>query len=552
MGKSKTKRSRQSQQDIKARSLTDDGRAGIKGFKAPAPAPLPQVSICTVTYNRSPFLPLLEQCILAQTYPRDLIEWILVDDSDDGRPYFEPTPGTGLQVCFERLSQRLPLGPKRNLSHSLCRGEIIVYMDDDDYYPPERVSHAVEALTNSDRLVAGSSVLPIMFLPEREAWVAGPYGPNHATAGTFAFKKELLNITHYQEHARISEEKAFLRNYTIPMVQLDPFKTIVCMGHSVNTFDKRNLIQGGKNPKLKKAQLDINAPGARKIIEQYEAVTLAEKGRPAPLQTMAKVSVDVIIPSRSRPNQESFLRGALESIAEQTHCSQLDVRVIIATDPGCSLESLPETNLTVDIVEAAHPSQAAAVNRALEQVQADFVAFLEDDDQWHPRFLELAYSALTQPLEDGTIAGFISSTQLEEDSRNVIIRINDLANPSGWLMYRKTMDTVGCFDESYQWHPDIDWLGRLASHPINRLHMVESTAPFHHDLATQIRPLLGEVLGNSNLKVRLCRHKEVLPLVGKLSHSDSRTALTTGQPTEQAESAREIERLVHAYGHLPR
>ena len=30
--------------------------------------------------------------------------------------------------------------------HSKTSGSIIVYMDDDDYYPPERVSHAVDVL----------------------------------------------------------------------------------------------------------------------------------------------------------------------------------------------------------------------------------------------------------------------------------------------------------------------------------------------------------------------------------------------------------------------
>ena len=41
------------------------------------------------------------------------------------------------------------LGAKRNFMHDKCKGSIIVYMDDDDYYPPDRISHAVEKLTNN-------------------------------------------------------------------------------------------------------------------------------------------------------------------------------------------------------------------------------------------------------------------------------------------------------------------------------------------------------------------------------------------------------------------
>jgi hypothetical protein len=70
----------------------------------------------------------------------------------------------------------------------------------------------------------------------------GPYGPNHATAGTFAFKRELLKQTSYENDALLAEEKHFLKNYTIPFIQLDPLKTILVISHEQNTFDKRRLI----------------------------------------------------------------------------------------------------------------------------------------------------------------------------------------------------------------------------------------------------------------------------------------------------------------------
>jgi hypothetical protein len=70
----------------------------------------------------------------------------------------------------------------------------------------------------------------------------GPYGPNHATAGTFAFRKELLKQSRYEDHAALAEEKVFLKNYTIPFVQLDPLKCILVFSHEQNTFDKRILL----------------------------------------------------------------------------------------------------------------------------------------------------------------------------------------------------------------------------------------------------------------------------------------------------------------------
>ena len=43
----------------------------------------PFVSICTPTFNRRPFIPILIQCFNHQTYPKDRIEWIIIDDGSD-------------------------------------------------------------------------------------------------------------------------------------------------------------------------------------------------------------------------------------------------------------------------------------------------------------------------------------------------------------------------------------------------------------------------------------------------------------------------------------
>ena len=44
---------------------------------------LPFVSICTPTFNRRPFFPMAIKCFEHQTYPKDKMEWIIVDDGTD-------------------------------------------------------------------------------------------------------------------------------------------------------------------------------------------------------------------------------------------------------------------------------------------------------------------------------------------------------------------------------------------------------------------------------------------------------------------------------------
>lgn len=206
----------------------------------------PFVSICTPTFNRRPFVPMMLKCFEHQTYPKDKIEWIIIDDGTDK---IEDLVSHIPQVKYFKYDIKLTLGKKRNISNEKSKGEIIVYMDDDDYYPPERVSHAVEILNkNPKALCAGSSAMLIYFKHINKMFQFGPYGPNHSTAATFAFRRELLTKTKFNEAAAIAEEKFFLKDYTIPFVQLDTNKSIIVFSHNHNSFDKKELLNQLPNP----------------------------------------------------------------------------------------------------------------------------------------------------------------------------------------------------------------------------------------------------------------------------------------------------------------
>ena len=214
---------------------------------------LPFVSVCTPTFNRRPFVEMMIKCFDSQDYPKNKMEWIIIDDGSDP---IEDIVKSHPSVKYFKYDEKMTLGKKRNIMHKKACGDIIVYMDDDDYYPPERVSHAVERLMgNPNALCAGSSEMYIYFKENQDKCKMvqfGPYGPDHATAGTFAFKRKLLKDTQYNEEACLAEEREFLKNYTVPFVQLDPLKTILVFSHSHNTFDKRTLLENiSGNPYIK-------------------------------------------------------------------------------------------------------------------------------------------------------------------------------------------------------------------------------------------------------------------------------------------------------------
>ena len=200
----------------------------------------PFVSVCTPTFNRRPFINAMITCFNHQDYPHDRMEWIIIDDGTDP---VEDMVASHPRVKYFKYDTKMTLGKKRNLLHDKSRGEILVYMDDDDYYPPQRVSHAVEMLVSHPQaLCAGSSEIYIYFKHIGQMKRFGPYGPNHATAGTFAFKRKLLKNNRYNDDACLAEERAFLKDYTVPFVQLNPLKVILVFSHEHNTFDKRKLL----------------------------------------------------------------------------------------------------------------------------------------------------------------------------------------------------------------------------------------------------------------------------------------------------------------------
>ena len=261
---------------------------------------LPKVSVCTPTFNRRPFIKHMIKCFDHQTYPKDKMEWIIVDDGTDRiKDLVVDHPN----VKYFELDEKFPLGKKRNYMHAKVTGDIIVYMDDDDYYPPERVSHAVEMLMNNPQaLCAGSSEIYIYFKHIDKVVQFGPYGSNHATAGTFAFRKQLILETSYDDDAALAEEASFLKNYTVPFVQLDPVKTILVFSHEHNTFDKRKLLKS-PNPKVVKVSnkgVDtfIKEPSLKQfyMVDVEQALRDYDPGRPCMkpdvLENMIRIEED--------------------------------------------------------------------------------------------------------------------------------------------------------------------------------------------------------------------------------------------------------------------
>jgi glycosyltransferase involved in cell wall biosynthesis len=221
-----------------------------------------EVSVVTPTYNRRKFIPNLIEIYKNQTFPKDQMEWIIVDDGRQKvEDLFEEASKTIPNIRYIYKDEKMRLGEKRNILNKEAQGQIIVAMDDDDYYPPERVETVVKAFKKHPKVdLVGSSEMLLYFTDTRQIYSMGSYDNNHATNGTMGWRKSYSNSHKYDEYVTMAEEKSFLDNYKYPMIQLDPRETILVICHSDNTVDKYQLREehnSSKNSKFKLTSLRL-------------------------------------------------------------------------------------------------------------------------------------------------------------------------------------------------------------------------------------------------------------------------------------------------------
>lgn len=202
------------------------------------------VSIVTGTYKRRQFLENLKSMVVNQDYPHHLLEWVVIDDSPESNADLFPQVLDGITVRYCYFHRKVPLAVKRNHLNHQAKGKYIVNMDDDDYYPACRVSHAVGALITSGQHIVGNSIMFMYFTNDKMIYQMGPYGENHGTAATFAYTKEYTK-THDFGTGNFAEESVFTDSWKTRIFQIDPMKSVLALSHSNNTVDK-NLFLDGK------------------------------------------------------------------------------------------------------------------------------------------------------------------------------------------------------------------------------------------------------------------------------------------------------------------
>jgi glycosyltransferase involved in cell wall biosynthesis len=181
-------------------------------------------------------------------------------------------------------------------------------------------------------------------------------------------------------------------------------------------------------------------------------------------------SVSVVIPTCGRPQ---FLREALASVAAQTHRPQ---QVIVVEDgEGAGMANI-EASAPVQVIAGPRRGPGAARNAGLEAARGELVAFLDDDDLWHPQKLALQVEWFGRRTRLGLLgtgavrgcspswtakAGRSRRRRLSTVSATALIRANRLVT-SSVIVRRECFRECGGFAESLVLAQDWDMWLRIA------------------------------------------------------------------------------------------
>lgn len=178
------------------------------------------------------------------------------------------------------------------------------------------------------------------------------------------------------------------------------------------------------------------------------------------------MSVSAIVPTRGR----AFLAEALKSIEHQTRAAD---EIVVVLDGPCP--SIHPIDARVRLATLRKSRGAAAARNVGAQVaRHDWLAFLDDDDWWLPRYLESALEAASKTNADvvctsflgveGGILGPEKDAPLDLAYADFISR-NPGFRASNLLIRASVFSAVGGFEETLPALHDLDLglrLGRAA------------------------------------------------------------------------------------------
>jgi hypothetical protein len=208
------------------------------------PENCPPISVLTITYNRRNFIDLAFVNILTTDYPRDKIQWVIVDDSDDPnkmildkiKKFEERAPGC--EITYVPMTTKRAVGYKRNKAVAAAKHSICLHMDDDDVYPETSFRRRVAWLLNDPNTdVVGCTMIAMYDLRQGISAVNVPpwvlEQRQRVSEASFCFYTEYAKKHPFPDVGSCEGEHFVPSCKTF--VEIPPQQILVALNHGTNT-----------------------------------------------------------------------------------------------------------------------------------------------------------------------------------------------------------------------------------------------------------------------------------------------------------------------------
>ena len=262
---------------------------------------LPNVSIITPTMGRPNMFRLAAYNFLTINYPKEKLEWIVIDEGDqpvqsllpdDERityyyvndidrklfleKYVEKKKSDAIKALRENkqnkqgslnerldkelvkvlkphskddfVKNRLPIGLKRNLGVKIAKYDVICHMDDDDYYPPNSVYNRVKALLlNKEYSVVSCSAIASFNIIRMISMInVPPFDMSYekrVSEASLCYYRKFWDERKYDNDVICSEGEGFLKDRVDKCLDLDWNGIIISLIHSKNFTSRSEMTE---------------------------------------------------------------------------------------------------------------------------------------------------------------------------------------------------------------------------------------------------------------------------------------------------------------------
>lgn len=199
--------------------------------------------------------------------------------------------------------------------------------------------------------------------------------------------------------------------------------------------------------------------------------------------------ISVIITTYNRPN---LLKCAVQSVLKQTF---KDFELIIIDD--CSSNRPVDFKNVRYIQHKENKGIAASRNTGIRQAKGQYIAFLDDDDEWLPEKLQKQIVLIESSKADVVYCDNIivsendrvigkGKPEIKGNIRSEIIKKGLSTIPSSCLFKKRSLETINGFDENLKSHIDHDIWMKMAKNNYTADYVDEALVRTYQDNRSQM------------------------------------------------------------------